>query len=223
MKKTKDLILEIQTYKVERDARIKIKLLALDHLREGRLIDEVSNITRYDSKSIKSWLELFILFDYEGLIERAGRGRKPRLSSVEEENFKIELDNLQESRKGGRIVAFDVQGLLANKFDCCYSISGIYALLDRLNIVWISGRSKHPKQSQEAIDQYKISFPEEVEKIKDKLNSKKIEVWWQDESRIGQQGSLSRVWAAKGTRRNKTQSCKTKTILIDLYFWSSLS
>ena len=206
MKKTKDLILEIQTYdflatyKVERDARIKIKLLALDHLREGRSIDEVSNITRYDSKSIKSWLELFILFDYEGLIERAGRGRKPRLPSVEEENFKIELDNLQESRKGGRVVAFDVQGLLANKFDCCYSISGIYALLDRLNIVWISGRSKHPKQSQEAIDQYKISFPEEVEKIKDKLNSKKIEVWWQDESRIGQQGSLSRVWAAKGTR-----------------------
>ena len=194
--------------------------MALDHLREGRSIDEVSSITRYDSKSIKSWLELFILFDYEGLRERAGRGRKPRLPSVEEEDFKIELDNLQESRKGGRIVAFDVQGLLANKFDCCYSIFGIYALLDRLNIVWISGRSKHPKQSQEAIDQYKISFPEEVEKIKDKLNSKKIEVWWQDKSRRGQRGSLSRVWAAI---RNKTQSCKTKTILIDLYFWSSLS
>ena len=26
------------------------------------------------------------------------------------------------------------------------------------------------------------------------------EVWWQDESRIGQQGTLSRLWATKGTR-----------------------
>ncbi|MCB9026015.1 MAG: IS630 family transposase [Bdellovibrionaceae bacterium] len=32
------------------------------------------------------------------------------------------------------------------------------------------------------------------------MDTDKIEVWWQDESRIGQQGSLSRVWAEKGTR-----------------------
>ncbi|MFK7873652.1 MAG: hypothetical protein AB8C84_10905 [Oligoflexales bacterium] len=32
---------------------------------------------------------------------------------------------------------------MLEKFDCSYSISGVYALLDRLYIVWISGCSKH--------------------------------------------------------------------------------
>jgi hypothetical protein len=27
-----------------------------------------------------------------------------------------------------------------------------------------------------------------------------IEVWWQDEARVGQQGTLTRVWAKRGTR-----------------------
>ncbi len=29
---------------------------------------------------------------------------------------------------------------------------------------------------------------------------KPIEVWWQDEARVGQQGTLTRVWAKRGTR-----------------------
>ena len=206
MNKTKDLIEYIfdydflATYKVERDPRIKIKLQALQHLQNGKSIQEVADITFYDAKSVKSWLELFIAFDYEGLMEREGRGRKPRLPSSEEEQFKIDLDKIQENRKGGRITVIEIQNLLSDEFDCCYSISGVYALLDRLNIVWISARSKHPKYSQEAIDSFKENFPEEINKIKEKIDSDKIEVWWQDESRIGQQGSLSRVWATKGTR-----------------------
>ena len=27
-----------------------------------------------------------------------------------------------------------------------------------------------------------------------------IEVWWQDEARVGQQGTLTRIWAKRGTR-----------------------
>jgi len=91
-----------------------------------------------------------------------------------------------------------MQSLLANEFNCCYSRSGVYALLDRLNIVWITARSKHPKHSEEVIEQFKENFPEEVALIKDKIKSNKIEIWWQDECRVGQQGTLSRVWATKG-------------------------
>jgi hypothetical protein len=29
---------------------------------------------------------------------------------------------------------------------------------------------------------------------------KPIELWWQDEARVGQQGSLTYVWAEKGSR-----------------------
>jgi transposase len=206
MQKLKQFISLIQdydflsAYKVERDPRIKIKLLALHHLQQGRSLSDVADITLYSRKQVRHWLHMFIVFDYEGLIEKEGRGRKPRLPYACEEPFKEHLDVKQDAKPGGRITGEDIQELLADEFNCRYSISGVYALLDRLNIVWISGRSKHPKHSQEAIEEFKTLFPEEVERIKSKLDSDKIEVWWQDESRIGQQGSLSRVWAQKGTR-----------------------
>ena len=190
----------LSVYKVERNARIKIKLLALHHLQTGKDLTEVADIVLYNRNTIKSWLSMFIDFNYEGLIEREGRGRYPRLPPAEEENFKIFLDKLQESRKGGRVIAQDIQYLLIDKFNCNYSISGVYTLLDRLNIVWISGRSKHPKHSQEVTDQFKANFPEEVKKITNKIESNKLEIWWQDECRIGQQGSLTRQWATKGSR-----------------------
>lgn len=206
MENIKDLVLKIQhfdfksEYKHERDPTIKIKFLALHHLQSGKLLKDVAEMVLYDEKAIRRWTRSFVDFDYEGLIEKDGRGLKPRLPNDQEESFKDALDELHEKRNGGRVTVADIQVLLAEKFDCNYSRSGVYTLLDRLNIVWISGRSKHPKHSQEAIENFKETFPEELERLKDAINTDKIEVWWQDESRVGQQGSLSRVWAAKGTR-----------------------
>ncbi len=34
------------------------------------------------------------------------------------------------------------------------------------------------------MEQFKEHFPEEVEKIKEKIQTHKIEIWWQDECRI---------------------------------------
>ncbi len=206
MEKITQLIVKIQDYdfkaefKRERDPIIKIKLLALHHLQTGALLKDVADIVLHDETAVRRWIRAFVEFDYEGLIEKDGRGQKPRLPADKEEEFKIQLDQLHEEKNGGRVTVDDIQILLIEEFDCNYSRSGVYTLLDRLNIVWISGRSKHPKHSEEAIEEYKQNFPEEVAAIQDKIDNKKIEIWWQDESRVGQQGSLSRVWAAKGTR-----------------------
>lgn len=131
-------------------------------MQNGKTIQVVADITLYNSKSVKSWLENFIEFDYEGLIEREGRGRKPRLAPENEEKFKDGLGKLLDNKSGGRIGATEIRYMLADQFDCCYSRSGTYVLLDRLNLVWITGRSRHPKNSDEAIELYKELFPDEV-------------------------------------------------------------
>lgn len=66
---------------------------------------------------------------------REGRRHKLRLPSIEEENFKAEINQQHGEKNGGRIVAEDIQNLLASKLDCNDSISGVYTLLDCLNIV----------------------------------------------------------------------------------------
>ena len=206
MKNIKELIIKIQEfdfkseYKRERNPLIKVKFLALHHLQSGKLLKDVADIVLYDEKAVRRWIRNFVAYDYEGLIDKEGRGQKPRLPKDQEEEFKDELDKLYESKNGGRVKVDDIQELLAEKFDCNYSRSGIYTLLDRINIAWISGRSKHPLHSQEVINNFKETFPEELERLKRELDHDKVEVWWQDESRVGQQGSLSRVWASKGTR-----------------------
>ena len=140
MTKTNGLVEQIQgfdflaCYKVERDPRIKIKFQALHHLQNGKSVQEVSEITLYGPQSVKSWLESFIAFDYEGLIEREGRGRKPRLPPEQEEDFKKKLNEIQDSQQGGSVGAKEIQDILYEHFDCNYSLSGTYALLDRLNL-----------------------------------------------------------------------------------------
>ncbi len=112
---------------------IKVKFLALHHLQIGKLLKDVADIILYDESTIRRWIRRFVDFDYEGLIEKEGRGQKPRLPKEEEESFKNELDKLHENKNGGTVTVDDIQSLLADKFDCNYSRSGVYTLLDRIN------------------------------------------------------------------------------------------
>lgn len=43
-------------------------------------------------------------------------------------------------------------------------------------------------------------MPYELDKIKQQYPDKKIEVWLQDEARVGQHGTLARIWAKTGSR-----------------------
>jgi transposase len=59
------------------------------------------------------------------------------------------------SSKGGRLIAMDIQRYIEHNFDVQYQPSNIYRLLHELGFSWITSRSKHPKQSQAAQDEFK--------------------------------------------------------------------
>ena len=164
------------------------------------MISEVADIVLASEVSIRKWVKAFSEGGMNGLLEEAGRGRQKKLPKHQEDKFITEVKKMQKERQGGRVIGKDIQKLLLEKFKIKYCLNSIYVLLDRLEFSWISCRSKHPNNSQEAINNFKKDFPDIVEKVKDEVENKKIEVWWQDEMRVGQQGSLSRIWAKTGTR-----------------------
>ncbi|MFK7873653.1 MAG: transposase [Oligoflexales bacterium] len=86
----------LSSYRSERDPRIKIKLLALHHLQSGKSLKDVAEIVLYDERTVRTWIQRFVMYDYEGLLEKEGRGRHPRLLPGEEENFKTALDEFQD-------------------------------------------------------------------------------------------------------------------------------
>ncbi|VVM20087.1 Mobile element protein, partial [uncultured Gammaproteobacteria bacterium] len=85
-------------------------------------------------------------------------------------------------------------------------------LLTKLGLSWISARSKHPKQDKEAQALYKKNFKQKaIDVLPTDTDLNKVDVWFQDETRIGQQGSITRIWAEKGTRPRQFVSSNLNT------------
>lgn len=192
-------------YQSEKDIRMSKRLLSLYHLKNGKKLHEVMDITLASECSIRSWTKKYSEEGFIGLLEEDGRGRYPKLPQEKESDAIKEINQMQETRNGGRVTGLEIQQMLLEKFEVKYCLRSVYVLLDRLGFSWVSCRSKHPKTSQEAIDTFKNDFPDIVEEIKKENPKLKFEIWWQDEMRIGQQGSLSRVWAPKGTRPRRVR------------------
>ncbi|MEZ8472043.1 winged helix-turn-helix domain-containing protein [Vibrio splendidus] len=57
--------------------------------------------------------------------------------------------------EGGRLQGSDITQFILDEFDIYYQPSGAYRLLHELNLSWITTRSKHPKQSEEAQESFK--------------------------------------------------------------------
>ena len=155
----------------------KMEVMAITHGYEGMINDEfthlnqksVANIIQRGGTILKTarsarfrTLEGMLKakeniekYGIEGLYDEQRSGRKPILPREKEEGFLKALCDLQSNRTGGRITAADIQNLLKEKFKSKYSVDGIYDLLDRLNIVWITGRSIHPKADKEKQEEFK--------------------------------------------------------------------
>ncbi len=64
----------------------------------------------------------------------------------------------------------------------------------RLSVPDIRGRTRRRRRhTKNFADLVKAVIPEHA-------REKPIELWWQDEARVGQQGTLTRVWAERGSR-----------------------
>jgi transposase len=137
--------------------RGRMRCLAMLHLQKGRTIKETAEIVQQSRIAVHTWLNW--LREEGGLAHLVGfvkgRGRKSKVNCIDEEKIRISIEKLKEDRQGGRITGKDIQQMLKNKWDVWYELSSIYVLLKRLNIVWITSRSQHPKADIEVQEEFK--------------------------------------------------------------------
>lgn len=133
-------------YKENRCKPYIYRCLALHHIQKGNSYDQVSEFLCYSRKTIMQWVRKFEEGGVDLLLStKVGRGRKARVSSDLSEEFSEAVISLQESRSGGRVIGEDIVNLVQEKYDVQYSVSGIYKVLSRMGLSWVSGRSIHPK------------------------------------------------------------------------------
>ena len=53
-----------------------------------------------------------------------------------------------------------------------------------------------------------------VERVQEKHPDQRVEVWFQDEARFGQQGTMTRVWAKRGSRPTQTQQTEYRWVYL---------
>ena len=143
-------------YKKHRSKPYIYRCLALHYIQNGKSYDKVSELCCYSRKSIMQWVRKF---EEEGidflLSTKPGRGRTARVSSDLSAEFSEAVISLQENRDGGRVIGKDIVNLVEEKYAVQYSVSGIYKLLSRMGLSWVSGRSIHPKANLEAQESFK--------------------------------------------------------------------
>jgi transposase len=138
----------------------KQRYLGLHHVQQGKTYQEVADIILVKKRAVIDWVKRFESGESE-LKDKPGRGRKAGISASEREVFQEEIINLQNSRKGGRVKAKDIVAMAKSKFGIVYSVSGIYKVLERMKVVWVTGRSIHPKANLAAQAEFKKTSPKQ--------------------------------------------------------------
>lgn len=141
--------------KTEGNARERLRYLAFAHIKEGKSFTDIAEMVRVKLRTLMNWIGKFRKNGIEGLKDQPGRGTKPHLPDKDKEAFKIAVLELQAERKGGRIRGKDILELMRNKFGIEASKSSVYDTLKRVGMVWITGRSMHPKASLKEQEAFK--------------------------------------------------------------------
>ena len=89
---------------------------------------------------------------------KKGRGRRPKISTNEKDGFSKAVIHLQKDRSGGRVIGEDVVNLIKEKYKQTYTTSGVYKVLKRMGISWVSSRSIHPKADLKEQEEFKANF-----------------------------------------------------------------
>jgi transposase len=141
--------------RTEKHARTRIRFLGMEHLNEGYLYREVAQFLGVHLTTVQDWVHRFSAEGLDGLRESPRSGATRKLSANREEAFKAAVMALGEQREGGRITGHTIRTLLAEQFGVHCCLNSVYNLLHRLGLVWITARSKHPKQDQAVQDAFK--------------------------------------------------------------------
>ncbi len=135
----------LKASKTESDGKVRLRFLCMHHVQQGQQAKTLGPLLGVCRQTVSNWLSRLNEYGIEGLYDLSRSGAPTHLDRDKEEDFRAKVIQLQQEKEGGRIRGVDIQTLLKEQYDCEYSLDGVYQLLKRLGIVWITPRSMHPQ------------------------------------------------------------------------------
>ena len=187
--------------RAEKDAahakRLRIVILAL----MGYTAPAIAMSLGLSRRICQGWVYRYNEQGLAGLTDLRGNSAPPTLSPVQEQQFHARL--AAGPTPADEVCALrgaDVRRILAQEFGVLRSLPGIYHLLHRLNYSCLRPRPRHRHADPVAQETFRRELPARLAALAEQYPGKRLRVYFQDESRFGQQGTLTNVWAQRGSR-----------------------
>lgn len=150
--------LEDLTKLMDRQKRVREhrRFRAVVLARQGKSAPKIADILDCGVRPVRRWVERYNKGGAEGLKERPGRGRKPRLRADQEPAFRRRLD--AGPTPEDRTCAFhgkDIRRILEEEFGVLLKLGAVYCLLHRLGYSRLCPRPHHPQADPAAAEAFK--------------------------------------------------------------------
>jgi transposase len=182
---------------VQHAKRLRIIILAI----QGFTATSISLTLDICERAVQEWVARYNRNGLQGLVDHRGGSRRDPLTEEEKAQLCQRLDQGAMPDDGvcslrGR----DVQFILAQEYAVWRRLSSIYALLHRLGYSCLRPRPKHHKSDPAAMAEFVEQLPERLAAVAAAHQGCRLRVYFEDESRFGQQGTITNVWARRGSR-----------------------
>ena len=147
--------------KRSRDVGQARRLLALAAVYDGMSRAEAARIGGMDRQTLRDWAHRFNAEGPEGLRNRAGAGRRRRLSEAQMQELAEIVETGPDPKVDGvvRWRRIDLKRVIEERFGVTYSERAISDLLAQLAFSYISGRPQHPRQDERVLEAFKKTSP----------------------------------------------------------------
>ena len=152
-------------------------------------------------RAVKNWVAQYNRGGVEALHDSPRTGRPRRLAPEHYPRLRQRLDAPPRPEDGVcTLRGLDVRRLLEQEFGVLMSLQAVYDLLHRLGYSSLMPRPQHEDSNPEVQAFFKEIVGEQIDAIAEAHPEEEVRVYFEDEARFGTQGTITRVWAPKGSR-----------------------
>src|SRR3954447_1362669 len=181
--------------------RIWLRYQAVALAQQGHSAPEIARALGCSRRAVQTWVTRYNQGGVAALQERPHTGRPPRLAGPDLQRFRERLEAGPKPEDGVcTLRCRDLRRILEEEFGVTLRRQALYDLLHRLNYSSLMPRPQHEQANPEVQEFFKEIVVEQIQAIAQAHPEAEVRTYFQDEARFGQKGTLTRVWARRGSR-----------------------
>jgi putative transposase len=181
--------------------RTWVRYQAVVLAKAGRTAEGIAEALGCSRRAVQQWVARYNGGGPNALRERPHTGRPPRVPPDQIARLKQRLDEPPRPGDGTCVLrGADIRRILEHEFGILLSLRGVYLLLDRIGYSSLVPRPQHKDADKEVQALFKEVVLDHLQAIAEAHEGERVEIFFEDEARFGQQGTITRVWAPRGSR-----------------------